>query len=283
MLHHLDAASVMDEDHEALAAACEPGVALCTIVAIEGSFSRRLGAQLAVRADGTTAGSLSDSCLEAQLASDVLDLTKPRIVRYGAGSGKIDFRLPCGGGLDILLDPIPDRIACRTAIAALASRTSVDFLLANNGLLETRRFLPSLRLAVFGEGAELACFEDLARTMRLDVVTYEKSRLSLERPAGDCRLDRWTAALFLFHDHEWEMTLLEQVLASDVFFIGAQGGETARLARSLGLAGRGLAEEQITRIRSPVGLIPACKTPSAMALSALAEMVGEYERLRAAP
>ena len=63
-----------DEDHAALVAACEPGVGLCTIVGIEGSFSRRLGAQLAVLPDGTTVGSLSDGCLEAQLATDMLSL-----------------------------------------------------------------------------------------------------------------------------------------------------------------------------------------------------------------
>ena len=282
MLRELDATEVRDEDHAALAAACEPGVGLCTIVGIEGSFSRRLGAQLAVRGDGTTVGSLADGCLEAQLASDIFDLTRPGVVRYGAGSGKIDFRLPCGGGLDVLLDPAPDRAACRAAMLALAGRSPADLALPHNAFLPRRRYLPSLRLAVFGEGPGVACFGDLARTMQLEVSTWDKSHLALGKPAHDCRLDRWTAALFLFHDHEWEIALLEQVLASDAFFVGAQGGESARLTRTHGLAGRGLAEEQIARIRSPVGLIPSCKTPSAMALSALAEMVADYERLRAA-
>ena len=280
MLRQLDATEVTDEDHEALAAACEPGAGLCTIVGIEGSFSRRLGAQLAVMADGSTVGSLSDGCLEAQLASDLLDCAEPRVIRYGAGSGRIDFRLPCGGGLDILLDPFPDRAACRMALNRLAKRTPADLTLPCVSRLAIRRYLPSLRLAVFGEGPELAYVEELAATLRLDVTTYDKTHLSLGKPAPNCLLDRWTAALLLFHDHEWETALLEQVLASDVFFVGAQGGERAREARSLSLTGRGVPEEQIARIRSPVGLIPSCKTPAAMALSALAEVVAQYERLR---
>ena len=277
---HAPASEVQDEDHRALAAACEPGVGLCTIVGIEGSFSRRLGAQLAVRGDGTTVGSLADGCLEAQLASDIREITEPLVVRYGAGSGKIDFRLPCGGGLDILLDPSPDRVGYRRAIGELAARSPAEVVLPNNPLLMRRKYLPSLRLAVFGEGPELDALVEMARTMRLDIAAYDKSALSLGMPAPDCRLDRWTAALFLFHDHEWETVLLEQVLASEVFFIGAQGGENARITRSLGLAGRGIPEEQISRIRSPVGLIPACKTPATMALSALAQIVAEYELLR---
>ena len=111
-----------DEDHIALFTACEAGVGLCTIVGIDGSFSRRIGAQLAILPDGTTAGSLSDGCLEAQLASDMQDSFVPRIVRYGRGSSKVDFLLPCGGGLDILLDPAPDREECRRAFLFLQNR-----------------------------------------------------------------------------------------------------------------------------------------------------------------
>ncbi|WP_298195899.1 XdhC family protein, partial [Novosphingobium sp.] len=59
---------VRSADHAVLAAALEPGAVLCTLVGIEGGFSRRLGAQLVVGADGTLTGSLSDGCLEAELA-----------------------------------------------------------------------------------------------------------------------------------------------------------------------------------------------------------------------
>ena len=43
-----------DDDSEALFAAAREGAALCTVVGIEGSWSRRLGAQLAVLPDGTS-------------------------------------------------------------------------------------------------------------------------------------------------------------------------------------------------------------------------------------
>jgi xanthine dehydrogenase accessory factor len=281
MSQRLAATRILDEDHEALAAACEQGFGLCTIIGIEGSFSRRLGAQLAIESNGTTVGSLADSCLEAQLASDIRCLNRPQVIRYGAGSDKIDFRLPCGGGLDILLDPEPDRTACREVLDTLMRRAPACLALPRNSQLTKRYYQPSLRIAAFGEGPELGCLEMLAQTMRIDVSVYDKSRLSLGRPAIDCPLDRWSAALFLFHDHEWEAPLLEQVLASEVFFVGAQGGENARITRSLALAARGLPEERIARISSPVGLMPSCKTPSSLALSAIAEVVAHYEQLRA--
>ncbi|UYH55014.1 XdhC family protein [Qipengyuania sp. SS22] len=272
----------VDEDHAALVAACEPGVGLCTIVGIEGSFSRRLGAQLAVRPDGTTIGNLSDGCLEAQLVSDLHAQTGPRVIRYGSGSAMIDFRLPCGGGLDILLDPAPQRIACRDIVQALDSRRPAVLPLPSPSPLAERRYQPRLKIAVIGEGPELEAFAQLGAAMRLHIETHRKDHLTLGSPAPHITLDRWTAALLLFHDHEWEAALFEQITSGEAFYIGAQGGENARMDRALTLAARGVDEQAIASIRSPIGLIPSCKSPTTLALSALAEIVAEYERLRAA-
>tara|TARA_B100000678_G_scaffold290951_1_gene305539 strand:+ start:994 stop:1845 length:852 start_codon:yes stop_codon:yes gene_type:complete len=270
---------VLAEDHAALAAACDEGVGLCTIVGIEGSFSRRLGAQLAILPDGSTIGSLADGCLEAQLAADIRRIERPEIIRYGRGSGTIDFRLPCGGGLDILLDPEPKRAACRRATDRLAERQPAQLVLPGVSPLARRSYIPALAIAAFGEGPELEAFAALASAMGIAVRCEDKGGLALGQRATNCRFDRWTAALLLFHDHEWELALLEQALESDAFYIGAQGGENARIARALALAGRGVAEESIARVRSPVGLIASCKTPETLALSALAEIVAQYERL----
>src|SRR5678816_2793362 len=124
------------DDRAALRAACKPGVGLCTIVGIEGSFSRRLGAQLAVHADGAITGSLADGCLERQLASEVAAATAPVVKRFGAGSELIDFRLPCGSGLDVLIDPAPGREACRAAVERLDARQEAALALPSAELGE---------------------------------------------------------------------------------------------------------------------------------------------------
>ena len=158
-----------DQDHAALAAACIPGVGLCTVVGIEGSFSRRLGAQLAVHPDGRVTGSLADGCLEQELARQVNQNSGRRVLRYGAGSAIVDFRLPCGGGLDILLDPEPDREACRAVVAALEERKEARLALPAISLLATRRYVPPLRLVLLGEGPELAAMAHIAQAARLTV------------------------------------------------------------------------------------------------------------------
>lgn len=269
----------IEDDHAALAAASRPGVALCTIVGIEGSFSRRLGAQLAVLPDGRMAGSLSDGCLEKQLATDVAQCEGPAIKRYGRGSPLIDFRLPCGGGLDILLDPHPDRTGCQDAMRKLASREPAMLNFIPNSLLSTRHYIPRLRVRAFGEDPELAALENLARASGILFERYDRSAQSLGREPDLPPADLWTATILLFHDHEWEAAILRHALSGPSFYIGAQGGANARQGRIERLRQEGVSQTDAARIRGPVGIIPSSRTPRALALSILSEIVGEYERL----
>ena len=278
----LPIAESCDEDHAALAAACEPGTALCTIIGIDGSFSRRLGAQLAVRADGSIVGSLADGCLEQQLARDCLGADAPVVKRYGRGSVTIDFRLPCGGGLDILIDPCPDREACAKALSAVRMRREGQLMLAANPLLSRRRYIPTLAIRVFGEGPELEALARIGAAAGLLVEVADKRELTLTQPSGLAPADWWTAIVLLFHDHEWEIALLQEALESPAFYIGAQGGFEARSRRLAELSGLGIGEQDLARIRSPVGNPGGSRTPHALALAILAEVVGEYEHLRPA-
>ena len=271
-----------DDDQAPLVAAFANGASLCTIVGIEGSFSRRLGAQLAVLPNGSVVGDLSDGCLERQLVTDCRSLAASEVRRYGSGSSLIDFRLPCGGGLDILLDPAPSRAACGAAVAALGERRPASLPLPTTPQALARSYIPRLRIAAFGEGPELAAMASLARAAGIDIVAIDKTELALGRPSGHSGLDAWTAVVLLFHDHEWELALLEEALAGDAFYIGAQGGMQARAARLADLRRRGLAASSMERVRSPIGTPSGSRTPQTLALSVLAEITHEYERLRPA-
>src|SRR6187549_2192464 len=266
------------DDRAALRAACEPGVGLCTIVGIEGSFSRRLGAQLAVHRDGTITGSLADGCLEKQLACEIAAANGPVVKRFGAGSELIDFRLPCGSGLDVLIDPEPDRDLCRAAVERLDRREEAVLVLPAAGL-PMRRYIPPLRLQLFGEGPELEALVALAGAAGVQANAHGKDALSLGRRPAGLTADRWTAAVLLFHDHEWEQAILEWALATPAFYIGAQGGFEARRTRLDRLAEKGAAPDQLSRIRSPIGAITHSREPGVLALSVLAEIVGAYEAL----
>jgi len=268
----------LNEDHAALSAA-STGIGLCTIVNIDGSFSRRLGAQLAINADGTFAGSLSDGCLENQLASDIKECTVPTVRRYGSGSDRIDFRLPCGGGLDILLDPAPDTACCKEAVDDITNRRPARLSLPQNPFLLERHYIPKLNVRVFGEEPELGVFSRIANACDVACEAIDRSSLSLGQKPDLPPADRWTATLLLFHDHDWEREILKHALAGDSYFIGAQGGENARQERIGWLASEGFGMSQIARVRSPVGATPSSRTPHSLALSIMDEIVSKYEAL----
>jgi len=264
-----------DDDHAALLACAAHGGALCTVTAIDGSWSRRVGAQLAILPDGGTCGSLADGCLERALAAEAALGGAPRSLRYGRGSPFVDIRLPCGSGVEVFLDPQPDRATLRAAVAELEARRPVSLAIGDGFV---RRYLPGLRLVIPGSGPEVAALERLARAQGIACEVMrptgeEGGALALGR-SPDLVLDAWSAVAVLFHDHEWERAILPWALGTEAFYVGAQGGRAAREAR-----GEWLDAAALARLRSPVGLIPHTRTPSTLALSVLAEIVGAYEGL----
>lgn len=298
---------LLPHDHRALAGLVRHGGALCTIVGIDGSFSRRCGAQLAVHGDGTTSGDLADSCLEAALAQDArlaVQSGTRRLVRYGKGSHMIDFSLPCGGGLDILIDPDPDRSVCAAALDHLEQRRPVRLLLPLGpkegalaliddnippevGKTYARDFIPAMRLIVAGAGPEPTELSRLAATIGIETILLlpidrsGEGELSLGQPPQGIEVDPWTAIILLFHDHEWEEGLLRWALTTRAMMIGAQGGEKARESRGDLLDKIGCSATQKARVRGPIGLIPSTRDPKVLALSVLAEAVACYEQLLA--
>ena len=103
----------------------------------------------------------------------------PRLIRYGRGSPFIDIQLPCGGGLDILLLPRPDKAALKTVAENRDARhpctleiDTVTGAMAVRGDRETGRdgdtlfvrFEPDIRFLVFGKGPEASTFAGLVQS-----------------------------------------------------------------------------------------------------------------------
>lgn len=283
------------DDHRAIRQAAKGDAALCTVVSIEGSWSRRRGAQLAITSDGDCVGSLADGCLENQLVSEVEQARaegRPLLVRFGEGAKSIDYRLPCGSSVEILVDPEPDVAACSKAIEALERREAASLKLpceAGPERLSAREFIPVPRLVLLGEGPEPAALATLAMAFGCSVEWHAPfggrmaeaaiADLSLGLAPQDIAVDDWTAVLALFHDHEWERALLAWALESPAFHVGAQGGRRTVEERKQQLAGMGVSKEAMTRLHSPIGLIPSTRDPQVLALSILSEVIAEYEKL----
>src|SRR5580704_3531332 len=95
----------LEEGHRAL---------LVTVVKTWGSSPRPEGAMLAVRDDGAVMGSVSGGCIEDDLIERVrqrgIEQTRPEAVKYGVSAEEAHrFGLPCGGTLQLVLEPITEK------------------------------------------------------------------------------------------------------------------------------------------------------------------------------
>jgi len=279
--------------------------AIVTLAAIDGSSPRSPGAQMAVAEDGRFVGSISSGCLERAIVEEAraaMVCGTGGIVRYGKGSRFLDVVLPCGSGVDLLFTVNPAVDALRMAVDELRAR-QVSALEFHSDRVRpasaapvfraaeafTRTYLPPLKIIAAGIGAELVLFSQIAGAAGYLVCAVSPDDKTLAQCAASERIrlqsvssppklsiDPWTAVVFLFHDREWELSLAPLALVSPAFYIGAVGSPKTHAVRLAALREHGLGDQALKRIAGPIGLIPATRDPSALAVSVLAGVLAEW-------
>jgi xanthine dehydrogenase accessory factor len=81
-----------------------------------------------------------------------------------------------------------------------------------------------------------------------------------------------SAVVAVTHDPKLDDPALAAALNSDCFYIGALGSKKTHAGRLARLKQSGYTDEQLARIRGPVGLNIGAKSPAEIAISILAEM-----------
>jgi xanthine dehydrogenase accessory factor len=88
-------------------------------------------------------------------------------------------------------------------------------------------------------------------------------------------IDHRTAVVTLSHDPKLDDPALEAALRSPAFYVGALGSRRTHAKRAQRLGEKGFSEQEIARIHAPVGLAIGAVSPAEIALSALAQVVGQ--------
>ena len=111
------------------------GAALATVTQTWGSAPRRVGAQLAIRADGTMAGSVSGGCVEGAVVVEALEAIEDgetRELEFGVSDDDaFAVGLACGGTIRVLVEPVGgtlDAGILAELVAARAARTPVAYV-----------------------------------------------------------------------------------------------------------------------------------------------------------
>ncbi|MEF7617164.1 XdhC family protein [Aquincola sp. MAHUQ-54] len=286
-------------------------VVLGTITRTWGSAPRPVGSVVAVRDDGQIAGSVSGGCIEDDLIAKVKDgalaLAAPEVVRYGVGAEEANrFGLPCGGTLELVLEPVgePSRIDELLAVLSRGERVRRVLTLADGraelqppgegDVLQltdttlTTTHGPSWRLLVIGAGQMTQYLATMAQALDYQVLICDPrdeyaegwnvpgARLLRGMPddvVTELKPDGHTAVIALTHDPKLDDLALMEALASPAFYVGAIGSRVNQAKRKARLKEHfGLTDAQLDRLHGPVGIKNGARTPPEIAVAILAEL-----------
>jgi len=283
---------------------------LVTVIRTWGSSPRPIGATLAICDDGRVVGSVSGGCIEDDLIDKVrkegIARTLPEVVSYGISAEEAHrFGLPCGGTIELALEPLGphsriDELLERLATHQLVARTldlrsgAVMLAPARPGALLERsgdqlvtQHGPRWRLLIIGAGQLSRMLAQIATAMDYHVTVCdprEEYRAGWPLPEVQLvhampddlvqamQLDARCAVVALTHDPKLDDLALMEALKSDAFYIGAIGSRANNAKRRERLLEFDLTPAQVARLHGPIGLYIGSKTPPEIAISILAEM-----------
>lgn len=285
--------------------------ALVTVARTWGSAPRPPGAWMILRDDGQVQGSVSGGCIEDDLirraAAGEFVGGAPRLLRYGVTADEAHrFGLPCGGTLELVLEPAPDaglleqlaqriatgqlvhrRVALATGEVSLEGGAAGDSQQWDGEMLVTLHG-PAWRLLIIGAGqishylATMAlalgyrvyiCDPRSEYTDGWDVPGTERIAEMPDDAVTALNLDPRSAVVALTHDPKLDDLALLEALKSPAFYVGALGSKANNSKRRERLAQYfDLSQAEVDRLHGPVGLPIGSRTPPEIAVAILAEM-----------
>lgn len=287
-------------------------LAWVTVARTWGSAPRPAGSWLVVRDDGLIEGSVSGGCIEDNLvdrmrAGEMRGQT-PFTLRYGVTQEEAQrMGLPCGGTLEVVVEPAPspallgelaDRLARRDLVckevdldggSVRLSPAPRGATLQWDGARLRTVHGPQWRLLIVGAGqishylAQMAQALDYAVTVCDPREAYHGgwtvAGTTLVRGMPDDVLldmvpDARCAVVALTHDPKLDDLVLLEALKSPAFYVGAVGSRLNNTHRRERLLTHfDLRPQDVDRLHGPVGLPIGSHTPPEIAVAILAEMV----------
>jgi xanthine dehydrogenase accessory factor len=227
---------------------------MATVVETRGFTPQKGGARMLIAATGETWGTIGGGAIEREV------LDRSAALLAGGGSTLLERHLTqelgmcCGGQMSVFLE-----------------------------VLE-----PGPRLVVFGAGHVAKPLAAIAAGCGFDVtVVDERPEWASEERFPHARL--WVGApedfvrewkghggefvVIVTHDHALDQRLVQELLARPLRFLGMVGSVPKQRKFALRLRARGFSDQQIARLRTPLGLAIGAQTPEEIAVSVAAELV----------
>lgn len=217
---------------------------LATVIEAKGASPVKIGVQLVMLEDGSTAGTAGGGRLEAAILTDaraVLASGLPRLCHYKlTEQGEDAIGTLCGGEVRIFIQP----------------------------------FLPSPQLIVVGGGHIGRPLKVMGEAAGFDVVVVDAEPGRASVPGLDSvQLTEDSFIVLITTDHVSDEAALRRVIHSPVRYIGMIGSRHKCGTILTHLRADGISEEALAHVYAPIGLDLGGPTPEEIAVSILAEII----------
>ncbi len=234
-------------------------VVLVTVVQTNRSVPRHAGSKMIVRADGSTSGSIGGGEMEARVITEALDALRngrPRVLHFELVDPKRGDPGVCGGDVQLYLEPYMPNATIYVIGCGHVGRAVVDL--------------------AHWLGYRVVAFDDRADQVTEDLLPHADIRLhgSVADALAAHPPTSETHVVVLTRNMGLDLDIIPAVLATPARSIGLMGSNRRWATTRAELERRGLAPDQLDRVRSPIGIELHAETPEEIAVSVLAEIVG---------
>lgn len=284
-----------------------------------GSSPRPAGSIAVVRDDGLVVGSVSGGCVEDVLVERLVSTSTitsfPHEETFGLTlQERQRLDLPCGGKLSVLIEKLVSPTALQALVEAMdarqllqrrvnrltgevtwSSETNQQSHFSCDTAVITKTFGAVWRLLLIGAGQLSQLVAQFAITLGYEIIvcdprenypqTWNIPEVKFAEMMPDdavkvfCR-DKCTGVIALTHDPKLDDMALMEALKSRLFYVGALGSKNNNAKRRERLALLDLSATEIARLHGPVGLPIGSKVPEEIALSIMAEVTMEKNKLQ---
>lgn len=228
---------------------------LLTVVEARGFTPQKPGGRMLLAEDGETTGTIGGGAIEHACLADA------RAMLAGHGTTRMvrrqlttELGMCCGGEMVVHLEVLEARPRLVVFGAGHVARP----------------------LATLAHDCGFAVTVVDARAEWLTPERYPHATRLLRDPEAAAREGDWGAgdyAVVTTHDHALDQRVVQDLLPRGLRFTGLIGSLAKQRKFALRLRARGFAEDQVARLRTPVGLAIGARTPEEIAVSIVAELV----------
>ncbi|MFO0586205.1 MAG: XdhC/CoxI family protein [Polyangiaceae bacterium] len=228
--------------------------AMATVLERHGSAPSTPGQKLWIGSDRSCVGTVGGGAVEREIMAALAKMAVTEDAKHEIRTFKLGAELGmcCGGQVVALLEPITGLLPC-LIVGGGHVATAVAPMLAKVGFAVT---VCDAREEWGREG----------RIPGVRTVVGEHDEVGVEIPTTG-------AFLVMTHDHALDQVAIEWALRRGFAFVGGIGSRAKAQRTRDRLAAKGFAQEDIDRVRMPLGVSIGARVPDEIAVSVTAEMI----------